>query len=149
MPGARSWTDLDASVLFEKVLTSSDINPQGRIVVPKVVTSLVSDTVYSVLDVLWQAIHLQANMQSCAVIYLVSLRLPYGTHFVKQLVHSHIFVEHVVVNAVLPGCRQMLKSIYLSWRNSPQVRCMLQTRLAIQLSSSSASGLTTNLGCIY
>ncbi|KAL0049823.1 hypothetical protein WJX82_010592 [Trebouxia sp. C0006] len=35
LPGARSWTDLDASVLFEKVLTSSDINPQGRIVVPK------------------------------------------------------------------------------------------------------------------
>lgn len=35
LPGARSWTDLDANVLFEKVLTSSDINPQGRIVVPK------------------------------------------------------------------------------------------------------------------
>lgn len=35
LPGARSWTDLNASVLFEKVLTSSDINPQGRIVVPK------------------------------------------------------------------------------------------------------------------
>ena len=36
MPRARSWEDIGASVLFEKVLTSSDINPQGRIVVPKV-----------------------------------------------------------------------------------------------------------------
>ena len=36
MPGASSWEDIGASVLFEKVLTSSDINPQGRIVVPKV-----------------------------------------------------------------------------------------------------------------
>ncbi len=82
LPGARSWTDLDASVLFEKVLTSSDINPQGRIVVPKVVTSLISDTVYSVLDVPWQATHLQANMQSRAILYFVSPRLPYGAHFV-------------------------------------------------------------------
>lgn len=36
-PGAKSWDELGAKVLFEKVLTSSDINPQGRIVVPKVV----------------------------------------------------------------------------------------------------------------
>jgi len=36
LPGAKSWTELGADVLFEKVLTSSDINPQGRIVVPKV-----------------------------------------------------------------------------------------------------------------
>ena len=50
LPGARSWADLDANVLFEKVLTSSDINPQGRIVVPKVVTCLLSSQVYSVLD---------------------------------------------------------------------------------------------------
>ena len=50
LPGARSWADLDANVLFEKVLTSSDINPQGRIVVPKVVTYLLSSQVYSVLD---------------------------------------------------------------------------------------------------
>ena len=39
LPGAKSWTELGANVLFEKVLTSSDINPQGRIVVPKVATS--------------------------------------------------------------------------------------------------------------
>lgn len=70
LPGARSWTDLDANVLFEKVLTSSDINPQGRIVVPKVVTSLLSDTVCSVLDAPWQAIYLQAKLQSHAIIYL-------------------------------------------------------------------------------
>ncbi len=50
LPAARSWADLDANVLFEKVLTSSDINPQGRIVVPKVVTCLLSSHVYSVLD---------------------------------------------------------------------------------------------------
>lgn len=81
LPGARSWTDLDASVLFEKVLTSSDINPQGRIVVPKVVTSLLSDTVHSVLDAPRQAIHLQANVQSRAISYLASLRLPYGFTF--------------------------------------------------------------------
>ena len=36
LPGAKSWEQLEATVLFEKVLTSSDINPQGRIVVPKV-----------------------------------------------------------------------------------------------------------------
>lgn len=35
LPGAKSWSKLGANVLFEKVLTSSDINPQGRIVVPK------------------------------------------------------------------------------------------------------------------
>ncbi|KAL3144170.1 hypothetical protein ABBQ32_003954 [Trebouxia sp. C0010 RCD-2024] len=35
LPGAKSWESIGASVLFEKVLTSSDINPQGRIVVPK------------------------------------------------------------------------------------------------------------------
>lgn len=35
-PGAKSWAELGATVVFEKVLTSSDINPQGRIVVPKV-----------------------------------------------------------------------------------------------------------------
>ena len=35
-PGAKSWAELGATVVFEKVLTSSDINPHGRIVVPKV-----------------------------------------------------------------------------------------------------------------
>ena len=38
LPGAKSWSKLGANVLFEKVLTSSDINPQGRIVVPKVMS---------------------------------------------------------------------------------------------------------------